>query len=82
MAEPKGGSNASYISDALKSGDADNSTPSRVRKGIGRGQTIASDYTLDNVELAFSVPDEKGGKMGGSCYDLSHSLTGASAVKE
>jgi hypothetical protein len=83
MAEPKSGANSAYIADALKNGDMDNpSEDARKRTGIGRGQTIASDYALDNVELAFSVPDATGKKMKGSCYDLSHSLSGASAVKE
>jgi hypothetical protein len=83
MAEPMTKGNAGYISDALANGDADNpSEDCRKKKGIGRGQTIMSDYALDNVELAFSVPDATGGKMGGSTTNLAHSLRGASAVDD
>jgi hypothetical protein len=81
MAEPLSKANSGYISDALAGGDIDNSQESRLKKSIGRGQTIQSDYALDNVELAFSVPDETGGKMGGSPTNLSHSLSGSSVSK-
>lgn len=48
-------------------------------KSIGKGQTINSAYPQDNASYA-KLPDEMGGKLAGSCENLSHSLSGASTV--
>lgn len=47
-------------------------------------QSIKTAFAMDNVKLAMHIPsslkDESG--IGGSCENLKHSLTGASAVNE
>lgn len=52
-----------------------------VTKDIGSGQRIMSAYPQDNVH-GMSLEDERGGKFRGSPTNLSHSLTGASAVQD
>jgi hypothetical protein len=47
---------------------------------VGGGGKIKSAYPQDNVH-GLDLPDTKGGKMGGSPTNLSHSLSGASAVQ-
>lgn len=73
-------SSEGYIGEALRDG----SGPSEGihTKSIGRGQTINTAFPMDNVELAMdietSLTDEGG--FGGGINNLSHSLTGTSAV--
>lgn len=45
------------------------------------GNNIMSAYPQDNASNV-SLPNERGGKMGGSPTNLSHSLSGASAVQK
>jgi hypothetical protein len=52
-----------------------------VTKSIGDGQSIKSAYPQDNVH-GVSLPDTKGGSFRGSPTNLSHSLTGTSAVQD
>ncbi len=47
---------------------------------VGGGGTMLSAYPMDNVH-GVDLPDEHGGTMGGSETNLSHSLSGASAVQ-
>jgi hypothetical protein len=51
---------------------------------IGRGQTIATSYPMDNVQNEpggkMSIPDTMGGSFKGSQRNLKHSLAGADAV--
>lgn len=61
----------SGMGDGLSSGIKNTSMP---------GGTMKSAYPQDNVH-GVSLPDEMGGKMGGSDTNLSHSLVGASAVQ-
>lgn len=49
------------------------------RSKAARGQTIVRSFGRDNSSM--DTPNAKGGKMGGSTTDLSHSLSGASAVQ-
>jgi len=49
-----------------------------VTKRIRRGQKILSAYPLDTSDM--ELPDEQGGKMGGSVTNVAHSLKGASVV--
>lgn len=72
-----------FIKGALTGG----SGPSNqiVDKKIDRpNQSIKTAFGMDNVKLAMdvetSLKDESG--FGGSCENLKHSLTGASAVNE
>jgi hypothetical protein len=44
-----------------------------------RGMTVRRDFARDNSN--YEIEDTRGGKMGGSDTNLSHSLTGASAVQ-
>ena len=46
-----------------------------------KGQTDKVSYPQDNAGN-MTLPDTKGGKMGGSTPNLSHSLSGASAVQK
>lgn len=46
---------------------------------IGRGQTIKRAFPMDNIKDC-KLSETKGGKFGGSQENLSHSLSGASAV--
>jgi hypothetical protein len=46
-----------------------------------KGQKDKASYPQDNAG-GHSLPDTKGGKMGGSTTNLSHSLSGASAVQK
>lgn len=48
---------------------------------VGGGGTMLSAYPQDNVH-GVTLPDEMGGSMGGSDTNLSHSLSGASAVQK
>jgi hypothetical protein len=50
------------------------------REKIGRGQTLLSAYPQDNV--TYDLPDEHGGKVGGSPTNLRDQLSGASAVQD
>lgn len=50
-------------------------------KSIGDGQTIKSAYGQDNVH-GVELSDTRGGSFRGSPTNLSHSLTGASAVQD
>jgi hypothetical protein len=50
-------------------------------KAKGKGFKDKVSYPQDKAGN-MDLPDTKGGKMGGSCTDLSHSLTGASAVQK
>lgn len=59
----------------------DGKSEGMVRKDIGSGQSILSAYPQDNVH-GMSLDDERGGKFRGSPTNLSHSLTGASAVQD
>jgi len=47
---------------------------------VGGGGTIECAYPQDNVH-GVDLPDEMGGRMKGSVTNLSHSLSGASAVQ-
>lgn len=53
-------------------------------KSIGRGQTIATSFPMDNVQNQpggkMSIPDTMGGSFRGSQTNLKHSLSGADAV--
>lgn len=55
-----------------------------VKKSIGRGQTINTAFPMDNVKLAMPMESsiKKTGGFGGGLDDLSHSLTGTSAVQD
>lgn len=70
-----------FISGALTGG----SGPSEGihKKSIGRGQTINTATSMDNVRLAMDVDSsiEDQGGFGGGVNNLDHSLTGTSAVK-
>ena len=46
----------------------------------GGGGKIKSAYPQDNVH-GLDLPNTKGGKFGGSATNISHSLSGASAVQ-
>lgn len=50
-----------------------------VNTSADRGQTIMSAYPMDNAG-GVSLPNERGGKMGGSSTNIAHSLKGASVV--
>jgi hypothetical protein len=51
-----------------------------VQKSKGaRGQTVVTSYGRDNSSM--EVPNAKGKDMGGGITNLSHSLSGASAVQ-
>jgi hypothetical protein len=52
-----------------------------VTGSAGAGFKDKVSYPQDNAG-GMKLPNETGGKMGGSCTDLSHSLTGASAVQK
>jgi hypothetical protein len=60
-----------------KNDDSDN-VQTVTAKGP-RGMTVRRDFARDNSN--FELSDTRGGKMGGSDTNLSHSLTGASAVQ-
>jgi hypothetical protein len=47
------------------------------KTSAGKGQTIVTSHGRDNS--SYDVP--KGGKMGGSTTNLSHSLSGSSSVQ-
>lgn len=49
--------------------------------GIKRDGKIMSSFPQDNAGN-MSLPDEMGGKMGGSPTNLKHSLKGVSAVQD
>lgn len=50
--------------------------------GIVTKNHIKSAYPVDNESHSgISLPNERGGKMGGSPTNLAHSLSGASAVQ-
>lgn len=75
-------SSESFISGALTGGNG----PSEGihEKSIGRGQKINTAVGMDNVDLVMKVESsilDEGGFKGGK-DDLSHSLTGTSAVQE
>lgn len=50
------------------------------RSKAARGQTIVRSYGRDDSSM--SVPGATGQKIGGSVTNLSHSLSGSSAVQE
>lgn len=62
-----------------KSGMGDGPS-SGVKTTAMPGGTIKTGFPQDNVH-GVSLPDTKGGSMGGSTSNLSHSLSGASAVQ-
>lgn len=53
-------------------------------QSIGRGQTIATSFPMDNIKNKpggeISLPDTRGGSFKGSQTNLKHSLSGAEAV--
>lgn len=53
-------------------------------KSIGRGQSIATSFPMDNIKNKpggeISLPDTMGGSFKGSQTNLKHSLSGAEAV--
>lgn len=53
-------------------------------KSIGRGQSIATSFPMDNVKNKpggeFTLPDTMGGSFKGGQTNLKHSLSGADAV--
>jgi hypothetical protein len=49
--------------------------------GMKKDGSILSAYPQDNAGN-MSLPDTRGGKMGGSTTNLSHSLRGSSAVQK
>lgn len=53
----------------------------QVTSSAGNGFKDKVSYPQDNSGN-MKLPDETGGKMGGSPTNLSHSLTGASAVQK
>lgn len=53
---------------------------SGIKKTAMPGGTIVTGYPQDNVH-GVDLPNTKGGSMGGSTTNLSHSLSGASAVQ-
>lgn len=76
-------SSEGFISKALTGG----SGPSNeiFNKKIDRpNQSIKTAFAMDNVTLAMDVESslQDEGGFGGSCENLKHSLTGASAVNE
>lgn len=48
-------------------------------EAVARGQKIVTSFGRDNS--SHQLPDTMGGKMGGSPTNISHSLSGASAVQ-
>lgn len=52
-----------------------------VTSSMPNGQKDNVSYPQDNSGN-MKLPNETGGKMGGSCTNLSHSLSGASAVQK
>jgi hypothetical protein len=52
-----------------------------MKESKGTGFTDKVSYPQDNAGN-HKLPNEKGGKMGGSTTNLSHSLSGASAVQK
>jgi hypothetical protein len=72
-----------FISGALTGGSG--KSDEIETKSIGRGQTINTAFAMDNVKLAMpiesSIKDDYSG-FGGGPDNLSHSLTGTSAVQE
>lgn len=48
---------------------------------LPNGDTLKSAFGLDNTH-GLTLPDTKGDKFGGSTTNLSHSLTGSSAVQK
>lgn len=50
------------------------------RESANRGTNMKTFFPRDNS--SFSVPNAKGGKMGGSSTNLAHSLGGASATQK
>lgn len=72
---------SSFINEALTGGSGKSNEI--VTKSIGRGQTLNTAFAMDNVDLAMDVPTSiKDGAFGGSVTNLSHSLTGSSAVQD
>lgn len=57
----------------------DHNSKSVETKSGGRGTTIKRSFGRDNS--GHNLPNTKGGKMGGGVDNLSHSLSGASAVQ-
>lgn len=52
-----------------------------MKDSKGSGQKDKVSYPQDNAG-SHELPNTKGGKMGGSTTNLSHSLSGASAVQK
>lgn len=52
-----------------------------VTESMPRGDKISVSYPQDNAGN-MKLPNETGGKMGGSPTNLAHSLSGASAVQK
>lgn len=52
-----------------------------VTRSLPRGDNLKTSYPPDNVS-GMKLPNTTGDKMGGSPTNLSHSLSGASAVQK
>lgn len=52
------------------------------KTSIGKGQTIERSFGQDKSAHIGKRADERGGKMGGSTTNLSHSISGASVNQD
>lgn len=74
--------NQGFISGALTGGSGKSN--GIETQSIGKGQRVMRAYPMDNVNLAMEVKTSMRGDrgFGGGDTDLSHSLSGASAVQD
>lgn len=68
-----------FTEDRLGKGPSEGLKRSSAGPRADNGTDLAA-YPMDNVH-GVELPDTRGGKFGGSCTNISHSLEGASAVQ-